>query len=517
MSVFILLMSCTDLDIQPTDSTTPDITFSDENEYRRFIAKVYAGLIVTGQEGPAGNGDIKEFNEGFSDYLRQYWQLQELTTDEAIIQWNDNNIRDLHNHVWTSSNQFVQMIYYRIFFQVSMANEFLKETTNEKLDSRDVSEVIRADIKEYRIEARFLRALSYWHGIDLFGNIPFYTENFIVGGSSPEQADRATLFNFIESELNAIEGEMAEPKANEYGRVDKAVLWALQTKLYLNAEVYTGTPRYTDCITACQKIINSGTYSLQEVYQHLFMADNHTSNEIIFALPSDGERMKSWGGMTYLVHAPVGGAMNDNPEEFGINGGWGGLRTTSTMVDLFPDETGEIDSRAIFYTNGQSKIINDVDFFTEGYAVPKYVNITSEGEIGSDLTHIDTDYPMFRLADVYLMYAEAVLRGGTGGDMAIALDYVNQLRERAYRNNNGNITTAELTLEFILEERGRELYWEAHRRTDLIRFNQFTENGIWPWKGAVKEGKVTESYRDLFPIPSGEIIVNTKLQQNQGY
>ena len=149
--------------------------------------------------------------------------------------------------------------------------------------------------------------------------------------------------------------------------------------------------------------------------------------------------------------------------------------------------------------------------------MPKFTNITSDGDPGSNLGFPDTDFPMFRLADAYLMYAEAVLRGGTGGDAGTALNYVNLLRKRAYNDSTGNITAADLTLDFILDERGRELYWEGHRRTDLIRFNQFSTNGVWPWKGGVKEGKTTDAYRNLFPIPSSDILANPKLRQNDGY
>jgi hypothetical protein len=336
-----------------------------------------------------------------------------------------------------------------------------------------------------------------------------------LGSAPPRQADRAEVFAFIENELNEIENQMAAPGAGEYGRADRAALWTLQAKLYLNAEVYTGTNRASDCIAACKKIIDSGVYSLEDTYQHLFLNDNHRSREIIWAIPFDGQNTQTWGGMTYLVHAPVGGSMD--PAQWGINGGWFGLRTTKGIVNLFTDPTGATDERALFYRDGQNLEIENITTFNDGYGLPKYRNVSSEGVGGSDLDHPDTDYPMFRLADVYLMYAEAVLRGGQGGDAGTALGYVNQLRERAYNNATGNITAGQLTLDFILDERGREMYWEGHRRTDLVRFNRFTENGIWPWKGGVKEGRVTETYRNVMPIPISEIQANRNLKQNDGY
>ncbi len=506
--------ACTDLDIEPESRSTANNVFSDPASYEAFIARVYAGLSVSGQIGPSGDADIKGIDEGFSNYLRQYWKAQELTTDEAVIAWGDEGLPDYHEHDWTSANQFVTAMYNRIFFQISIANEFLRESTDAKLAERNISGDLQAEIQQYRAEARFLRALSYYHGIDMYGDIPFYTEEDAIGNVMPEQAPRAEVFKYIEQELLAIADVLPPAGAAEYGRADRAAAWALLAKLYLNAEVYTGQGRYADCITYCNNIISSGAFALSESYQETFLADNQQSSEIIFPITFDGERTRTFGGMTFITHAAVGGSMDAN--SFGLDGGWFGTRTTSALVNLFPDETGEVDERAIFYTEGQSLEINSITNFNDGYAAPKFQNITSTGEIGSDLTFPDTDFPLFRLADVYLMYAEAVVRGG-GGDVATAVGYINQLRERAYNDASGNITQAELTLDFILDERARELYWEGHRRTDLIRFNEFTENGVWPWKGNVPEGTTTASFRNLFPIPSSEIIANTNLTQNQGY
>jgi hypothetical protein len=222
--------------------------------------------------------------------------------------------------------------------------------------------------------------------------------------------------------------------------------------------------------------------------------------------------------MTFLVHAPIGGSMS--AASFGVNGGWSGLRTTKNIVNLYPSTDGTIDERGVFHSNGQALEIDNLSTFTEGYAIVKFKNVSSTGVAGSDASgnHADTDFPMFRLADVYLMYAEAVLRGGTGGTAGQALQYVNQLRERAYNNTSGNLTAGQLTLDFILDERARELKWEAHRRTDLIRFGRFTSGDyLWPWKGGVKEGRAVEAYRVLYPIPSSDITANPNLTQNEGY
>nr|WP_235898275.1 RagB/SusD family nutrient uptake outer membrane protein [Winogradskyella ouciana] len=520
-AIALFVQSCADrLDLQPEDERlTGDAAFEDPNAYKEFLAKIYAGISLSGQEGPAGAPDLAGLDEGFSNYLRLYWKMQELTTDEALIAWNDGTIQDLHGQVWTSGNEFIRTMYSRLMYQVALCNEFLRQTTDSKLDGRGVSSELRADIQTFRSEVRFMRALTYWHAMDLFANPPFVTEDDPIGAFLPPQIQRADLFDFIESELLAITDNMAAPRSNEYGRADRAAAWMLLAKIYLNAEVYTGTPRYADVITYTNNIIGAG-YSIPDIpYFHSFLADNDSNgaqDEVIFTIPFDGQRTQAFGGMTFLTHAPVGGSMD--PSDFGINGGWFGIRTTPTFVEQFPGEENSADGRELLYTDGQSKDIMSVATFTDGFAVAKYRNVDVNGNPGSDTTgdHTDIDFPMFRLADAYLMYAEAFLRGG-GGSASTAVGYINELRERAYGDTSGNISEADLTLDFIIDERSRELYWEAHRRTDLIRFDQFSDNGVWQWKGGVQSGTTTESFRDLMPLPATDLGINTNLEQNPGY
>lgn len=517
--MLFMLTSCNkDLDRQPLTGTTAADVYNTPGNYKAVLAKVYAGLAVSGQQGPAGNPDITGYDEGFSNYLRQYWQMEELTTDEAVIGWGDADIQDLHNMDWTTSNTFVRMIYNRIYYQISLCNEFIRESTDDVVAGKGFSQQDVDNIRQYRAEARFMRALSYWHAMDFFGNVPFVTEKDPVGSFLPPQISKDSLFLYIESECKDVEGILVEPRTNEYARADKAADWMLLAKLYLNAEVYTGTPRYTDCIDYCNKIIGAG-YSLDAQYKDLFLADNNTSPEIIFPVAFDALRTQTYGGMVYIIHASIGGSMN--AADFGVSsGGWAGLRTTKSLVDEFPDPSGNTDKRAMFYTDGQNLEINTIlNNFNDGYAITKYKNINQAGQAESDPTgtFVNTDFPMFRLGDVYLMYAEATLRGG-GGDKGTAVNYINQLRQRAYGNSSGNITVSDLTLDFILGERSREMYWEASRRTDLIRFGKFTSGTyLWPFKGGVQDGTGVADYRNLFPIPVSDITVNPNLNQNSGY
>lgn len=513
MSAF--LTSCfSDLDVVPLDDdeVTAATVYDDPGAYRQVLAKLYAGLSLSGQQGPAGQPDISGIDEGFSTYIRQYWKAQELTTDEAVIAWNDGNIQDYHQQDWDAQNEFIAAMYNRIFYQISLVNEFIRESTDEKVTERGIDAAGQAEIQIYRAEARFLRALSYYHALDMFRNVPFVTEDDKVGSFFPNQTNAADLFTYIESELKAVEGLMADPLSNEYGRADKAAAWMTLAKLYLNAEVYIGQDKNSDCVEYSKKVIDAG-FVLDAEYANIFTADNHLSPEIIFPVVFDGINAKTYGGMTFVTHAAVGGSMNAG--DFGLDGGWGGTRVTRAIVDKFPAAG---DGRAMFYTDGQNLEIGDIAIFTEGYAVTKFTNVTSEGIPGSDLEFADTDFPMYRLADAYLMYAEAVLRGGGGGDLASAVGYMNDLQERAYGGSDGNITEADLTLDWIIDERARELMWECHRRTDLVRFGQYAEtNYLWPWKGGVPEGVSTSAFYDVFPIPSTDIGANPNLIQNTGY
>jgi len=524
ISLLLLVMlfpSCTD-DLNQVPESSVAIPgnefFSTPESYKQNLAKLYAGFATSGQTA-AGSPDISGIDEGESQYIRGFWLMQELTTDEAVIGWNDGTIKDLHSQTWTSLDRFVTAVFARYSFQVVNCNEFLRQTTDEKLAARGVDATLKAEIATYRAEARFLRALTYWHLIDMFGGGSLVTEDSPSTFFYPEYATRAELYKFVDDELTAITPLLKAPKTNEAYRVDQAAAWMLQAKLYMNAKVYVNTDKYAAAVPLITKVVGSGyainTNAEHTGYKELFLADNDKNgaqNEFIFAISYDGLHTQTYGGTTFLTHAPVGGSMKAS--EFGINGGWAGIRTTSAFVDKFSANT--TDTRGQFYTDGQSKEIKNIGSFTDGYAIQKFRNVDVNGKQGSDQSgnFSDADFPIFRLADAYLMYAECAVRGA-GGSLVTATDYVNALRTRA---NGATVTQGDLSLDFILDERARELHWEGHRRTDLIRFGKFSGGSyLWPWKGGAAGGAPTQSYRDLFPIPATALASNNKLQQNPGY
>ena len=624
LSISFGIVSChDDLDQVPTDpdSFTEENVFINAEEAKGALAKLYSSLALTGQNGPAGQPDIADIDEGFSQFTRMLFNLNELTTDHAVVGWGDPGLPDLHGMYWSSSNDFTEAMYNRLAQEVSFCNSFISNAAN-------LSDAV---VPTFVAEARFLRAFAYFNLMDLYSKVPLTTE---ISTDLPQQSSRTELFNFVETELLAIIDNLLPSGSNEYGRVDQVAAWALLSKLYLNAEVWTGSSRYEDCVNYSNEVINS-TYNINTndangngtAYDELFLADNDTNgaqNEFIFTANFDGLNSQTYGGTTFLVHAAIGGSMPAN--EFGVNGGWGGLRTTKSLVNKFPagiidiaalnnglggslsdwglvgdaTENGwngpdmemyetsndvyelyadllgnqmkfrfnedwgqnygddgadgslnsgganivipgdgvyhvvldlntnsytleevlpESDRRGMFYTDGQNLEIEDIPSFTDGYAVTKFKNIDSNGNQGVDSSgnFVDTDLALIRLAEIYLNHAEAILRGG-GGDLNLATANINELIERGYGNSDHNITSSELTLDFILNERSRELYWEGQRRTDLVRYGYFTTgNYLWPFKANQPEGTSTDAFRNVFPIPSSSISANPNLNQNDGY
>ena len=500
------LSSCVkDLDRFPTNGDTSKTVYSSADKTAQAFAKVYGAFGLTGN---GDGGDIAGIDEGASDFVRGLFNLQELPTEMAACAWGDNGVQDLHKHSWSASNEVVGGVYYRSLFQIKLASDFLKQTADKAND---------ATIRTYRAEARFLRAYQYWVLMDLFGNPPFIEQSTPTGKVYPRQISRAELFTRIEEELKAIDGDLSTPQAAVYGRANQATAWALLSRLYLNSEVYTGKARYAEAATYAEKVITSGKYSLKSNYAELFMADNDQNNpEVLLSVNYDGQLSQNWGGMTFLINSSTSAnAKAATKVNMGVNGGWGGNRGTKGLWELFKDAEAK-DKRALI-TPGASLEISDLTKFDEGVYVYKFRNVTSKGANGKDGDRADSDFPLFRLAELYLNYAEAAIRD-TSVDKAKALGYLNKVRERAYGSDAGNYKALP-DLNEMLRERGRELYWEGQRRTDLIRFGKFVSGDyLWPWKGGVKDGAAVKEIYKLYPIPEADRQANpANLKQNTGY
>lgn len=516
----LMFSSCeSDLDVEIRD---PNITLADEvytsvEAYKQVLAGIYANLSLTSLEGP-GQSNIGGLDAGTGQYMRGLFNLQNLSTDETIWTFeNDPGLRGVQRNSASPENVLLRGVYSRAMFSVALSNEFLRQSTDEILQARGIS---GDEIETFRAEAKALKALSYYHLLDMFGKAPFYDETMDVGFIQGEELSRTELFDLVESLLLEAFDDLPAANTGEYGRVDQGVVNMLLAKIYLNAEVYTGTPRYEDALSKIQDVINGG-YQLVDNYLYNFMADNDTNgaqNEIIFPINNDGQTIQNFGGTTILIQGQVG-AQEQNGESLGVNpGGFGGL------FRVRPEFAEKFTSNPLFENDSRNTLITDdrpVDLVISdpntGYIITKYSNRTSTGGFGSDRLFTDTDFPMFRLADAYLMYAEAHLRGG-GGNLSTALGYVNTLRERAFGDTSGNITASELTLDFLIDERSRELHWESHRRQDLIRFGLYTGNQyIWSFKGGPSSGTSIDDFKALYPIPTASLATNQNLTQNTGY
>ncbi|WP_295334698.1 RagB/SusD family nutrient uptake outer membrane protein [Flavobacterium sp.] len=525
----LVFTSCeSDLEIEPEN---PNVFLSEEfffteDAYQKGLAGVYGNLSLTGTSGPESS-NIGGIDAGTSQYGRCLWYLQNLTTDEAVWSYEgDGGVRELQRNIWTAGNPIIRGMFSRAMFQVALCNEYLRQTTPEKLSSRGVTDAsLLSKIVEYRSEIKALRALAYYHLMDLFGKAAFNTENQPVAIAG-EEYNRQELFQYLETELTTLIPELKAPRTNEAGRLDQAFARMILAKMYLNAEVYIGQNRYQDCMTQCEAII-AGGYVLENNYLDNFKADNDTSTEMIFAIQSDGEITQNYGPTTVMINGSVG-SLEQNGTALGVGaGGWGGaIRLRKQFVEKFNGVDFDYDARKTILGGGPRSLeIQDISNRNQGYILTKYSNVSSTGITGSNSTFVDTDFPLFRLADVYLMYAEAQMRkdgatngSGTANASQQSLDYINALRFRANGDSFANVSASQVTLDFILDERARELHWEAHRRQDLIRFGKYAGGTYnWAWKGNAASGVSISSNLNVYPIPTLALAANPNLTQNTGY
>lgn len=537
----ICLSSCIgDLDtlpLNPQDIASEKAYGKDEAGYLQGLTKLYFQFISNDTK------DLQVSDAGASELIRAFWSVQETSTDEAKCAWeNDAWVRALNTNTWSEAqNDATYAVYVRTLQGISYANEFLRQTTDALLDSRGVSQELRKKVHGFRAEARFIRAYFYWMLLDTFGNVPFITEESDFGvGVNPKQTSRAEVFNFCIEELMELASDgsdMPEARSN-YPRADKGAVNGLLARLYINAGVYTGSPMWEEAKTVCETIFGMG-YDLCSDYASLFRGDNGENpdalKEMIFSVAYDAEQSQSYGGTSYLTLAAVAATdvkTGEGDEETffapnGVNNGWAGIRTTYEFVSEYfnvtdPDYTEGTyscdDSRGrMFYIKGRTETMQDALYvFANGWSCLKFNNIphdkTAEEYIETAKTkaYSDIDYPMIRLGEIYLIYAEACMRLDMS---ATALPYLELLAERAGVGAPDGITE-----DFLIAERARELMWEGHRRTDLIRYGVFNSSRfVWPYKGNSYQGTGFPEYKNIFAIPLTDLAANLELRQNPGY
>lgn len=561
MACVILIMSMSscigDLDLLPNDPNelTPDKFKENPKEYiKQVMAKCYSALAVSGQTGPNGDSDISGLDGGSSQYTRAIYMLNEFTTDESKWIWPDEGVLDIVTNTWSTGNANIFGAYSRFYVHIAICNDFLRLTSAGNLSTLEipVDAELQKTIDQYRIEARILRALSYYNTIDIFGNGGFIDETS-ESGTKPVQKTRTELYNWLVGELVTLVDAMPADQTI-YGRVGKDGAEALLARTYLNAKVFTNgaVDGYADCATRCQNIINrhkGGGFNgsgLAQHYLYLFCGTNHVympgggntaENEILWGIPYDSEAIQPYGGTTFLCAAGVkdmgepGKLPYMKSTEYGMSAQWGCMHATAQFSDKFSDG----DNRWSMWcreNRGFKKTNEGFSEFTDGYGVVKFTNLIAgtEGNWSPENGGIydpsetpkparadafpDTDLPIIRLADVYLMYAESNIMGGVGS-ASDALTYVNYVRERA---GVSPWSLSDMTADNILDERCRELYWENVRRTDLVRFNKFTGSAyMWSWKGNTLNGTSVPKHRDLFPIPTNVIAAQPEFKQNPGY
>lgn len=519
----VLLASCVnDLNVTPK-ATSTIMTFDQD----AVFAKIYATLGTTGQKGPDGDGDVDGIDEGTSAFYRMMWELNEFGTDEGWWVWSDVGVPQVRALTWNSSNTLVAGLYYRLYFDITLCNHFL-ENTSDGVDSK-------TDYQ--RAETRFLRALNYYYLLDMYGSVPFATN---VSTEKPKQISRTDLYNWILSELKDIEPKMfADGTKTGYYRADQVADWLLQARIYLNAQVYTGTAQWDSAAVYSAKVMQS-SYKLAPIYKQLFMGDNDNlstvntaSQEIILPIAQDGIQTECWGGARFMVSAFRTSSMNP----CGTDDYWACFRSSPTLVEkFFPDLTlaatikGDENSLPSLAGDDRCLLCDSIDStgFSTGlsgdqssdfdacWSICKFTGIYASGEQGSDNSWPDTDLPLMRAAEAYLTYAEAVFRGGTAVD-GTALAAVNALRKRAHATEWGE---SDLTLDNLLDEWSREFYCEGRRRSDLIRFGKFggdNANYNWEGKGGTDKGENVDAKYNLYPIPYADLTANPNLTQTSGY
>ena len=554
------------LPIDPTEQTPADIAKNPKEFIGGLMAKCYSSLAVSGQGG-AGSSDISGLDNGTSQYERAIFMMNEFPTDECLWIWPDEGVLDLNTNTFGTSNANIFGTYSRLMVHIAVCNDFLRTVEGGNLSELGVSvdESLQAEINQFKLEARALRALSYYYMIDIFGQCSWAWDDMDYG-VAPEQISRVEAYNRVVADLEDVRANWPAQQQVVYGRIGIDAVEALLCKFYLNAEVYTGTAQWQKCWDMAQGIIarhQGGGFQgsgLANNYQALFCGNNDMfapggsladQNEILWVVPQEFQLTESYGATTFLIAAAVTAYTNDpadgytNCLNYGLNANWKCMHAREQFSSLFGFQNGvSVDKRTLMWATDEMghQIANtEYSSFTNGYVPIKFNNLLANadgsfpysqyevaeghymnrfGDPGLNASRYattngfaDTDYPMIRLADVYLMAAECAMRGV--GNRADGVKYANYVRERA---GMPAWMPGDLTEKNLIDERGRELYWENVRRTDLIRFNRYTgSNYVWSWKGGVYEGTSTPAYQNLMPIPTQVLAAQASFKQNPGY
>ena len=521
-----------------------------------LLAKQYATLGLTGQKGPAGSADLSG-DEGESGFIRTIFNLQELMTDETAWAYqNDNAIAPITNFSWNSGNDRVNWAYQRLIFDITLYNQFIFEQSGSLSEDRIA-------------EVRFLRALNYYYFLDLFRKAPF-KDTF--DNNLPTEKSGKDLYEWLDNELTTIEPMMAEVGAynnsENFGRADRGAAYALHARLALNSAVYTDgqVKDYQKAIDYCDKILNNvgegeGKYNLcrkekngYSGYQQLFMGDNDCNpeamKEIIFPIRQDGVKTRAYAGTSYLVNATsIAGmpyastsdswkclfARVDLVKKFFPNGDIPKADKADLVANADRDKiiakdkekkfsTADViaqakDNRALFYMgiggcDDKVRTLTPGDAITSplnGASIVKWSNTHADGTPQHHQNYSDTDFPLFRLAEIYLTRAEAKYRLNGSQD---GLADINLVQDRA--NREVKATSVDETT--LIDEWCREFYMEGRRRSDLVRFGLFTGSKyLWNFKGGVADGTGIEAHYDIYPIPGNETKNNPNMTQNPKY
>ncbi len=540
------LTSCVgDLDLEPNDPNLVDTT--DPNFKANSLAICYSGLAVSGISG-ASSSYVSGLDAGTSAYFRLMFTLNEFCSDECIWIWSDAGVPDITACTWSASNGLLEGAYYRILGHIAICNQFLSNTK----DDTD------AETQEMRAEARVLRAYSYYNMLDLFGMSSFITEDAEIG-ANPTQISRAELYAWVESELKDIVDNKLISETPVYGRVGLDGAEALLARLYLNAEVFSGTARWADCQARCTNIINrhkGGGFQgsgLANHYLYLFARDNDAympggsntaENEILFGIAYDSDMTQSYGGPSFVISSTISNTHYIPRQNYGCSSEWSCLRGCKELAERFYSYPAD-DRRSLWLAGGtdtypagsegnESWDAEDYsdefhDFTgawatTGGNAIIKFTgrtrNTAADGGWATDFpvtAFAGTDQPIIRLADIYLMYTECFINGGVG-ERQTALDYINLVRSRA---GIAALGSSDLTKKNLMDERSRELYLEMTRRTDLVRNGMFVgaSQSVWQYKGNINNNAGTriDSKYALYPIPTAVLSAQPEFEQNPGY